>query len=457
MNNNLLINCFPIKINEEQISIYWSETQNDDLIRTVKSKLTCQKKDKELIYWSSDEFPGAEKYQIDATTNMSLFRDYLNEELHRHFKTLRFPLIRSFLGGSEVWILDPESRIANGSVYHTFSLRILNPKDQFATSGWTILLVYLGERTTLKRLNGRTKIPDQLITKYIQNYQIHRPGDRSHDGVVPPDIDVVINRSISNFLNQQHPYYKDPNKYLTNFNRIYNFYESQLKGRQIGNSIHVLESGMGQVFDKNIRRNSSISNVLEFGGNRTHFNAYMGLKEYGPVTGPKSRPYKFFFIFSEKNRDYANKLFQYFRRGFKGYPGLKPFVDVDLNLEKDRTIIFADCEHPHREVEENLSRMTFEHGVTYLAIYISPINRDESDDEKRNEYYLVKEALLAKGINSQAIFAENIYEPNFHFFLPNISIAILAKLNGTPWRLSRQVEDELVIGIGAYRQNEEKF
>ena len=52
----------------------------------------------------------------------------------------------------------------------------------------------------------------------------------------------------------------------------------------------------------------------------------------------------FFFIFHEGSRDQANKLYQYLNRGFKGYPGLKSFVDVNLSLDTDKTIKFSNFE-----------------------------------------------------------------------------------------------------------------
>lgn len=35
--------------------------------------------------------------------------------------------------------------------------------------------------------------------------------------------------------------------------------------------------------------------------------------------------------------------------------------------------------------------------------------------------------------------------------MPNIAVAILAKLEGIPWRLKRPVKNELVVGIGAFK------
>jgi hypothetical protein len=39
---------------------------------------------------------------------------------------------------------------------------------------------------------------------------------------------------------------------------------------------------------------------------------------------------------------------------------------------------------------------------------------------------------------------------SFQYYLPNIAIALLAKLNGVPWRLNRPPKNELIVGIEAF-------
>jgi hypothetical protein len=41
------------------------------------------------------------------------------------------------------------------------------------------------------------------------------------------------------------------------------------------------------------------------------------------------------------------------------------------------------------------------------------------------------------------------------YSLPNIAIAILAKLDGIPWQLNTQTKKELIVGIGAFKHQED--
>ena len=85
-----------------------------------------------------------------------------------------------------------------------------------------------------------------------------------------------------------------------------------------------------------------------------------------------------------------------------------------------------------------------------MAIYVCPISKLDKNQANLNIYYRIKEILLQHSITSQVVYKENIFNKNFNFFLPNIEIAILAKLSGIPWRLNRSLTFELIVGIGAF-------
>ena len=40
---------------------------------------------------------------------------------------------------------------------------------------------------------------------------------------------------------------------------------------------------------------------------------------------------------------------------------------------------------------------------------------------------------------------------NYVYSLPNIAVAILAKLDGIPWRLNTPIRNELIVGVGAFK------
>ena len=122
------------------------------------------------------------------------------------------------------------------------------------------------------------------------------------------------------------------------------------------------------------------------------------------------------------------------------------------------------------ELNDFLRNMTFNHNEKIIAIYLTPIGRHTSDKEERKIYYRVKERLLRYNIVSQCIETSKMLSmiehdntntdsngkplKNFAYTLQNMSIAINAKLGGTPWRLSSPKQDELIVGVGAFRNTE---
>ena len=68
----------------------------------------------------------------------------------------------------------------------------------------------------------------------------------------------------------------------------------------------------------------------------------------------------------------------------------------------------------------------------------------------------VKEILIKHDISSQVIFNQNLAREDFNLYLPNIEIALLAKLGGVPWRLNCSTVNELIVGVGAFYSHSNK-
>jgi len=114
-----------------------------------------------------------------------------------------------------------------------------------------------------------------------------------------------------------------------------------------------------------------------------------------------------------------------------------------LKLQKEQAII--------KEVSNWLSHTVFDSDKKYFVLYISPINKNEENEDRSVIYFQMKELLLEKDISSQVIYKDNLGKDAFNFYLPNIAVAILAKLGGIPWRLPYPLKKDLIIGIGAER------
>jgi hypothetical protein len=85
---------------------------------------------------------------------------------------------------------------------------------------------------------------------------------------------------------------------------------------------------------------------------------------------------------------------------------------------------------------------------------LTPFNKSETSHQHERVYVKVKELLLNRNIASQFVEPANVNEEKgnkFVYSLTNMSIAILAKLDGVPWQLGSDFKNELIIGIGAFK------
>lgn len=200
-------------------------------------------------------------------------------------------------------------------------------------------------------------------------------------------------------------------------------------------------------------------NIMAFGGGKTSVNAAVGMREFGPFE-KISNAYNIKFLFIYQNRDDANNLYLYLRNGLKHFPGLLSYIGIPVTLpeqnqkglkyENTTTLTQELQRFLHNEYKDNINSET-------LAIIIGPFKKYESDEEESEVYYRVKKLLLEKGISSQFINSTTIKDLNFHYALPNIAVAILAKLGGKPWKLTNKKYNELIIGFNTIKFQENSF
>jgi argonaute-like protein implicated in RNA metabolism and viral defense len=175
------------------------------------------------------------------------------------------------------------------------------------------------------------------------------------------------------------------------------------------------------------------------------------MKKHGPYRPPEKKHISIFFIVHADDRKrVANKLAKYLKEGQGYFQGLPRYANVPMQFMDDH-IVFEDADNPLPEISSQLQTMPFKEEMQYLAIYLSPIHKDDPDPDKRTVYYRVKEELLKYQVSSQVIDRDNVSDDNFQYYLPNIAVAVLAKLGGIPWQLKHPPRRELIVGVGAFR------
>ncbi len=248
-----------------------------------------------------------------------------------------------------------------------------------------------------------------------------------------------------------------PVSYKEIFGLLDSFYKSHIL-KVIDDHLFFTSHGLNNVNSQDIREVNPQDNKMLFKNSHKDINSYTGMRDYGAYKpSPKALEIKFIFIY--ENRDDANKFYQYLKSGLRHFPGLERYVGIPVTLEKDFSLKYSDIKSLKVEFNEFLqTKLIHETYDNFFAMIIGPFKKNDSDEKESDLYYYIKENLLRKGISSQFVSYKSIRdESSFHFYLPNISIAILAKLGGIPWRLDNKSYKELIVGFNQVRLGEKTF
>lgn len=155
------------------------------------------------------------------------------------------------------------------------------------------------------------------------------------------------------------------------------------------------------------------------------------------------------------------------------YKGLSQYIGIAAQGIRGFSIKYnPNNPHAAQEIAKELDspnriELLNNSNATFLCIYLSPISKNDIDPEQHELYYQVKETLLRRNIASQCVDTNKLLEQwridtqkdgdSFKYSLQNMSVAINAKLGGSPWILAGEQQRDLIIGIGAFRQNQHRY
>lgn len=455
------INVVPFDILRNEIEVFFSVNEVVGSNRIHKSSLPknfFELPEKNLkgsfAWWSLDSQEYDIKLKVNLLSNRRFAKKYLNFIIFEYFKQKQILTNRNFVGDLEILLPDNSAQNYEYDKYECYSLRVEN---NALIENFSLLVTYEGISLVTKKNAKELKINPNILGRIIFNEGITKYRFLSQNEKTDfENIYPILNRQITAALGLIIDRNFNENKYRNYFTHIDNFYKQYLKGKELKNQIKIFESGFFQPYSDKVNRVIDESNLLLFGNNKTNFVPYVGIKENGPLLRPDDTPTKFIFIFNQEDKELANTLYLYLKKGYKSFPGLESFAGIKFEIDTERSIKFT-AENPFEEIRTKLVGLTknektkFDPSTRYAAFYISRIKKDNENEEIDEVYYRLKELLLHYGITSQVIYSQNISNPTINYFLPNIAIALIAKLGGVPWRLSRPLTNDLIIGIGADR------
>lgn len=479
-NNDLTLNVFKFSHARERLTVHvstqagngFAELPLNDLKQPALSCLGAEK-----LYFSTT--PNAFTTEVDLAASpascsegeyswsVAFLKKYYSRRLADHFAALGMPVHHNFVSDTDVWV-KATSPYTVCTGYRVFTLRV-----QFnRTDRQPELLISVGDVRSVynKSLadNVFAEVSEELFNWVIFRNAIYRYSEmpelaRRHLDEVFPCVSFSLLRE----LRMQRPAPDKGNRYIKYQQELVRFKNDFLDGGRL-NDIMRLDVDWKRV--KPCRLDMKDMKLLQFGEGEGTEPKY-ALKEYGPKELITDETV-FFFVMHQDDRPLAFTINEYLagkRSEFKG--GVSGYLRMKYRTEPNLSIVFTDKNNPLPEIEKKLDERVFSSQKKYIAIYLSPHDKWTQHTGHKSIYYRIKEALLLKSIVSQTIDVDKVWgkerktemegqypkavlKSRFDYSLPNILVAIHAKLGATPWCFASQPTDELVIGISAYKSHD---
>lgn len=293
----------------------------------------------------------------------------------------------------------------------------------------------------------------------------------------PSETLPVLNREIKHLLGLENPGKRDwSSKYVKYWDKISWFKDKYLTDNSICEVFNELATNFTPIYKHQVRQVDASKRMLRFGSQIKSNRPQEGINA-GPARNCPNVEIKLIAIYQEADEDYASRLLGYFRNG--NYQDqdeakrkrLERYIGTTVNYAlSDLHISFTNSQDPVPEIKDALQKDTYQNldpRVKYVGIYLSPIHKYASGKMASECYYKVKELFLKQGIMTQCIDARNMIaainrdkesrKKNFIYTLQNMGVAICAKTGGAPWLLDETTRKELIIGIGAFRTDNEQY
>lgn len=442
---------------KEEISksqkLHWTLFPNDieAIFPNIKSDGT------DFIYTTfTGEVEGFTPLSVNlATENKNLVKRYYDRQINYYFRAIKEQIVKvGYIKENQIWIPKPELNTRDFTIYEKYSIKI-----QIAQLSNTpeIHLSYDRTAKVLTRSIAQlaSTISPALFKNVMYQNQLYKYKELEENNIsnfneVYPVINIPLFTALGFEFPKANPI--KPNNYVPYLNKISEFVNTFFNTEEFKSIIPIQNTTFLAVNSANIARTDQAGNKLLFGQNTTHENPYMGMFK-GPFERPKYSVIHFFFILHKNDLPAAATLKSYFENGSGKMASFLTYANTLFHTEKGFSIMFQNKSNPLPEIEAELNKRTFNPDVKYFAIYLTPHSKDKTTQQTNEIYYKVKEALLKRDIPTQVIDPAKMRQQgdNFKYSLPNIFIAIIAKLKGIPWKLPKQIQDELIVGVGAFK------
>ncbi|NLO71781.1 MAG: hypothetical protein GX102_12735 [Porphyromonadaceae bacterium] len=398
--------------------------------------------------------------------NEDLIKRYYNRKINHYFRREKNKIVKvGFIKENQVWIFSKQLSTNQFDVYLKFSMKVqLKTVSKYPE----LLLSYDGKSKVLKKSVAEL-IQDISPTNFswvLTGTKLRKWKWLKEDEELPDYTQYypVLNKKLERALSIPKEAPPRDNRYPKYYKYINTFYKRYLTDQDFLTICPLHQEGFLDVSSSRINATTKESNLLVFGKdkngqNQTGIVPKYCLRDLKPYKGTPYKTVHLFYIFHEDDFQETRKIDKSFKNGFSWFKGLLQYANILFHTEEGFSIRFKNRENPIPEIEQALFDRDINPDIKYIGIYVTPYGKFDNNPQNREIYYKVKELLLKRRITSQAIDPEkmNAQGDSWVYSLPNIAVAILAKLDGIPWRLNTPIKNELIVGVGAFKHIEENI
>lgn len=408
---------------------------------------------KSETHWLYSDFQplrvGGIELEIDLTQHLQFAEHYYRYLISNYFREIAPIMRRNYTQEVELWMLNTELKNEEYNQYFKFTLAVQHSVHKTPE----LIVSYDGNSRVLKKSMAELPGLDTLLYRWM-NYKglLYHWGEHFPDEALQNQQEVfpVISNQLGTELDIIFPKSEKSNRYPSYFKLITGFYNKYLNNDAFREAIPLSQDGFIVRNEGAFHRIDTKASLLEYGNKGTGTDPHNDIKNYGPYkTIEKPHNVKLLFVYQKSDIEIVQKLKDCFDKGYNGALSLNEYVKFPYTYKDEWNIAFNNLQDAVETCYKVLDERKKEYNVRYVIIYLSPVSKELATPFEKNIYIRLKEMFLFYGYHSQVIFKEKVNKPNFHYALPNIEIAMLAKLGGVPWRLKREPAKELIIGIGA--------
>ncbi len=474
----MLINIFPISIVRKSVeaSFYTQPQQSKHFIQVrpeesyrIQNTKEKVKSDRPHFFSLFDLEEIGEGYSFKGTLDLEgskpLAKRVIYQWLYNHFRTHADAVRFDFSGRLEVWVKDPSHQPYGDKAtqYLRFSL---SPYSDFMEHPWALMVAFNGVSYVYNKPITQLNLQTESYRLLVGGEVVHSDYLANRHKYLLSSAFPVINRELESELHVKEVRRRITNKYLNTKNHIEYFCNEYL----FKYPIPELQIDSTQIFSpvppSNLMQVAEDSEVLVFGDNAEDSDPMNGIKEHGVFKPSPHTNINLICIAANEHRAVGNLLFNilihgdYSDQAKTEYDNsnddntLPQLTREHFKTKKVFSIAFPSLPKAREDIEASLNRQHRNPHETYAAVFLCPVKKDGITNPYHELYYQVKEMLLHRDIVCQAIYFENPSQPNFRFHIPNIAVALSAKVGGIPWKLKTPNPDsDLVIGVGAFRSS----